>query len=118
MEKEKNILDSAAYKRNPFLTPDNYFSDFSKNLENKILMDSQKKVSLFVKLKPWMYIAASFLIFTGGLQWYITGMTGIEKNSVENVEEAEPASAEAAMLYAYSYFDDLMIMDYLVSDNE
>jgi hypothetical protein len=116
MKEEKNILDSAAYKKNPFLMPDNYFSDFSKNLENRIHIDSPKKVSLFVKMKPWMYIAASFLIFMGCLQWYISGMVNIEKNSVENIEEAESSSAEAAMLYAY--FDDLMIMDYLASDNE
>ena len=114
MEEEKNILDSAAYKKNPFLTPDNYFSDFSKNLEDKILMDSKKEVSLFVRMKPWMYIAASFLIFIGGIQWYISGMVNVEKSSVENVEEVEPSSAEAAMLYAY--LDDLMIMDYLASD--
>lgn len=113
MKKEKNILDSAAYKKNPFLTPDNYFSDFSKNLENKILIDSPKKVSLFVKMKPWIYIAASFLLLTGGIQWY-SEMVNVEKNSAENIKEAE-SSAESAMLYAY--LDDIMIMDYLASDD-
>ena len=117
MEKEKNILDSAAYKKNPFLVPENYFSDFSKNLEDKItLMDSKKEVSLFVKMKPWMYIAASLLLFIGGIQWYISGMINAGKESVENIEAVEIPNAETAILYAY--LDDLMIMDYLVSDNE
>ena len=116
MEERKNRLDSAAYKKNPFLTPGNYFADFSKNLENKIAsMDSKKEVSLLVRMKPWMYIAASFLIFIGGIQWYISGTANVERNSVENIAEEEPLD-EAVMLYAY--LDDLMIMDYLASDNE
>ena len=117
MEKEKNILDSAAYKKNSFLVPENYFSDFSKNLENKItLMNSRKEVSLFVKMKPWMYIAASLLLFVGCIQWYISGIVNVGKESVENIEAVEIPDAEATMLYAY--LDDLMIIDYLVSDNE
>ena len=117
MEKERNILDSAAYKKNPFLVPENYFSDFSKNLENKIiLMDSKKEVSLFVKLKPWMYIAASLLLFVGGIQWYISGMVNTGKESAENIEAVEIPNAETVILYAY--LDDLMIMDYLISDDE
>lgn len=117
MEERKNILDSAAYKKNPFLVPDNYFADFSKNLENKITpANSKKEISLFVRMKPWMYIAASFLIFIGCIQWYISGTVNVEKNSVENIEEVESSIDESVMLYAY--LDDLMIMDYLASDNE
>jgi len=117
MEKEKNILDSTAYKKNPFLVPENYFSDFSKNLEDKITpMDSPKKVSLFVKMKPWMYIAASLLLFVGGIQWYLSGMVNTGKEYVENTEAVEIPNAETTMLYAY--LDDLMLMDYLISENE
>ncbi len=117
MEKEKNILDSTAYKKNPFLVPENYFSDFSENLESKIiLIDSEKKIPLFTKLKPWIYIAASLLLFVGGIQWYISGMVNMERESAKNIEVAEPQTAEAAILYAY--LDDMAILDYLASDNE
>ena len=117
MEEGKNILDSVAYKKNPFLMPESYFSDFSKNLENKItLMDSPKKVSLLVRMRPLIYIAASFLICIGCIQWYVSKMADIEKNVVENIEEMELSSPEATILYAY--LDDLIIMDYLASDDE
>ena len=117
MVKGKNILDSAAYKKNPFLMPENYFSDFSKNLENKIILsNTTKKVSLLVRMRPLIYIAASFLIFIGCIQWYVSKMVNIEKNIVENIEEVELSSPEATMLYAY--LDDLIIMDYLASDDE
>jgi len=117
MVKGKNILDSAAYKKNPFLMPENYFSDFSKNLESKIaLSNSPKKVSLLVKMRPLIYIAASFLIFIGCIQWYISKMTDIEKSVAESIEEMEISSPEATILYAY--LDDLIIMDYLASDDE
>ncbi|MDR1729226.1 MAG: hypothetical protein LBR52_01000 [Prevotellaceae bacterium] len=116
MQNEKNILDSVAYKKNPFEVPENYFSDFSKNLEEKIIStDASKKISIFTKMKPWMYIAASLLLFVGGIQWYISKMVGTEE-LVENTETMEIANEEATMLYAY--VDDLMLMDYLISEND
>jgi len=116
MEKEKNILDTAAYKKNPFVVPENYFSDFSKNIEEKIAeKDTPKTVSLFDKMRPWMYIAASLLLFAGGLQWYM-GLSGTDNTLVENTETTEIVSEETTMLLAY-YVDDLMLMDYLISEN-
>jgi len=117
MEKEKNILDAAAYKQHPFKVPDNYFSDFSKNLEDKITeMDKPKTVSLFAKMRPWLYIAASLLLFVGGIQWYISRMAGTGNELVENTETMEITHEEATMLLAY--VDDLMLMDYLISEND
>jgi len=117
MENKKNILDDAAYKTHPFKVPDNYFSDFSKNLENKITgMDKPKTVSLFAKMRPWMYIAASLLFFVGGIQWYISKMASTEIELAENAETIEITTEEAAILLAY--VDDLTLMDYLISEND
>jgi hypothetical protein len=119
MEERKNILDSINPAENPFRTPEGYFSDFQRNLEAKISGEcpEAKEVSLFVKMRPWMYIAASFLAFVLCIQWYITGMVKVEKERAQVADTMEiQQHAEAAILY--TYVDDLVIMNYLASDNE
>ncbi len=117
MESEKNILNSAAFKKNPFEVPENYFSDFSKNLESKITaIDKPETVSLFKKMRPWMYIAASLLLFVGGIQWYISRMVSAENELAQNTETVEMTTEEATMLLAS--VDDLTLIDYLISEND
>ncbi len=117
MEKEKNILNDTVYKKNPFEVPGNYFPDFSKNLEDKItLMENKPKtVSLFEKMRPWMYIAASLLLFMGGIHWYVSKMVGTETELVENTEIIEMTTEEANIMLAY-VVDDLTLIDYLISE--
>lgn len=121
MEKDKQILDSIDTKRNPFDVPEGYFFDFQKNIENKIndlhpkTKTAAKEISLFKKIKPWMYIAASFLVFGFCIQWYIAKMVQLEPNFANNTEVIENEYNEESVIL-YSYLDDLSIIDYLISD--
>ena len=63
METRINKL-SEIDRRNPFTVPENYFSRFNEHImtclpENKI--EKTKKVSLWGKTKPWVYMAAMFM---------------------------------------------------------
>jgi len=119
MEKEKNILDSISSTQNPFRVPDNYFADFHSNIERQItgINPETKKVSLFVKIKPWIYIAASFLAFVFCIQLYVSNMVKLNELGVESNDSTEILrAAETTILY--TYVDDLSIMDYLTSNGE
>ena len=118
MEKEKNILDSISSAQNPFRVPDDYFADFHLNMERQLTGMNPKtnEISLFVKVRPWLYAAASFLAFAFCIQWYFN-MAKIDELSAENGDPTEIFQAdEAAILY--TYLDDLSIMDYLASNGE
>ena len=115
MEKEKKILDSIAHTQNPFRVPENYFADFHLNMERQIagMNPKTKEISLFVKMRPWIYTAASVLAFAFCIQWYVSNMAKFDELSAENNELEILQEAEATILY--TYVDDLSIMDYLAT---
>ena len=117
MEKEKNILDSIAHTQNPFRVPENYFADFHSNMERQIagMNPKTKEISLFVKIRPWVYAAASLLAFAFCIQWYVANMPKSDEFSAENNDSMEFLPAEEATIL-YTYVDDLSIMDYLASN--
>jgi hypothetical protein len=119
MEKENNILDSIPSTQNPFRVPDNYFADFHLNMEKQItgMRPKTNEVSLFVKIRPWIYIAASFLAFVFCIQWYIFNMVKSDELNAENNDSTEEAM-QATETMLYTYVDDLSIIDYLASNGE
>jgi hypothetical protein len=65
----KKILDELK-DRKPYKVPEGYFDDFSNNLMNQLsgeTKDQPKKISLFERVKPLLYIAA---VFAGILMFY------------------------------------------------
>ena len=119
MEKERNILDSMSPAQNPFRVPENYFADFHSNMEKQItgMNPEAKEISLFVKIRPWIYIAASFLAFIFCIQWYVSNMVKLSDFSAENNDSIEVLQTEETA-FLYTYMDDLAIMDYLASNEE
>jgi len=73
-ENKKNTKLSEMNKENPFNVPDNYFNDFYTNLEskiNKLEIDERPiKKSNIHYLRPFLAIAASFLIIMMTLQYW------------------------------------------------
>ncbi|MFA6872894.1 MAG: hypothetical protein WCQ86_02780 [Bacteroidaceae bacterium] len=66
MKEEDDILKKCG-KGNPFTVPEGYFEQFTSNLMNHLPEKQEKvfiqtpKVSMTVRLKPLMYLAASFV---------------------------------------------------------
>ena len=120
MEKEKNILDSISSTQNPFRVPDNYFADFHLNMEKQFtdMNPKTKEISLFVKMRPWIYVAASFLVFVFCIQWYLFNVMKIDGLSAEKSDSAEEVLQAAEATVLYTYVDDLSIIDYLASNGE
>ena len=115
MEKKKNILDDIKKSENPFMVPDGYFQDFSLNLEQKIsTIEKEKTKKLFtIKYSPWLYIAASFLLLFLCTKSIIK--TSIEDDLTSKNIDIQSTEVDQVL---FSYIDDdLMIIDYLVSEN-
>lgn len=97
MGKEDNILRKVG-TRNPFQVPNNYFEDFTQELMNKLPekepMPSMPELTLWQRVKPWIYMAAMFCgimlsvrIFVGKPQQ--EDFPAISPMEVENVSEED-----------------------------
>ena len=65
MEKKVIKLDEIE-KQNPFKVPENYFTDFNREIMNKLPEKEivpPQKVTMWQKTKPWIYMAAMFIGF-------------------------------------------------------
>lgn len=97
----KNLDDIE--KNNNFKVPENYFEDFEKQLNNYIdsRISKQIKVSVFQKIKPYIYFVACFLslFFIGKiiiefalektqkpLKIIINNNQPIEKNNIQTID--------------------------------
>lgn len=51
-------------KSNPFKVPDNYFAQFNENIMSRLPEKEvlpERKITVWDKMKPWVYMAAMFL---------------------------------------------------------
>lgn len=63
METKFNKLESIGKAQNPFKVPDDYFARFNEEIMNRLPEKETAKpqtVSLWDKVKPWVYMAAMF----------------------------------------------------------
>ena len=62
MDKEINSLEKIGNK-NPFKVPESYFEKLSDRIMSQLperIDESPKKISLWVRIQPWAYMAAMF----------------------------------------------------------
>ncbi len=59
MEKENKI------KQLPFNMPDGYIEKLEASVHKRIFEDSEEKITLFDKLRPYFYMTASFVLVLG-----------------------------------------------------
>lgn len=67
-------------KANPFRVPENYFEQFNREIMDKLPekeIQKPQRVSMWDKVKPWIYMAAMFL----GLYFTINFLTKDAQNS-------------------------------------
>lgn len=65
MKEEDELLKKCGTK-NPFMVPEGYFDNFSKELMNKLpekeqTSTPQETITTWQRIKPWIYMAAMFV---------------------------------------------------------
>lgn len=64
MESRFNKLEEIDRTKNPFKVPENYFAQFNEEIMNRLPereIVPQRTVTLWDKVKPWVYMAAMFI---------------------------------------------------------
>ena len=130
MEKEKNKIDELM-SRQPFRVPDGYFEGFTDNLMSRIpeksISSASKKISLYSRAKPLLYMAAMFagaIIFFNIISDMKNGSSEGESGApvntgfISSMDDPADIGEDADFLeyikdlyadkYAISYMDDFM----------
>ncbi len=85
-------------KRNPFTVPENYFANFNQEIMNRLPEKEiviPKKVTMWDKAKPWVYMAAMFM----GIFFTIQFLT-------KNINNQQPTAQQNAVSIQSSQFTD------------
>ena len=110
MKEEDELLKKCGTK-NPFMVPEGYFDNFSKELMNKLpekeqTSAPQETITTWQRIKPWIYMAAMFC----GLMFSVRVVVGPPKQDtpIFTAAETEQFSDE----YIETILDHSMMDDY------
>lgn len=90
--KEDTELKNRIGKDNPFKVPDGYFEnlvpEIMKQLPETEVYEA-KEISLWEKVKPWVYMVAMFCGIMFGLRVMMKGRAVHSENEMENISSAD-----------------------------
>lgn len=119
MGKEDNLLRKVGTK-NPFNVPDNYFEDFTQNLMDRLPekepMPPMQEITLWQRVKPWIYMAAMFC----GIMLSVRVFVGEPQKDEFPITQAEAESLpdeEWENIIRRTLLDDYAIYEYLTEAN-
>lgn len=115
MKKKENILDSIAGKSG-YKVPDGYFEQLSARITEQLPereIASPEPVTLWQKLRPYIYMAAMFAGIWLMVQVFVTPAINAEKELTAAVEQEE--DMEEYMLYS---MDEYTIFETLYAESE
>ena len=120
MKEEDKLLQQIG-KKNPFQVPDNYFDNFTKEVMQKLpekekVMMKPEELTLWDKVKPWVYMAA---VFIGAALIIRVAST----DAPTDMDSDTIAAEEVEMEYLTDMLEDSMLDDYslyvyLTADDE
>ena len=112
MEKERKYKLDEREPRRPFTVPEGYFENLTQNImaslpQQDSLTQSPVTVTLWMRIKPYIYMAAAF----AGIFFCLECATGLNKNNQEL-----SAQSDQTVIYSDEYIDSFletaMIDDY------
>lgn len=115
MKSHFNKLEEIDRKRNPFKVPDNYFARLNEEIMNHLPEKEivpPRTVSLWEKVKPWVYMAAMFV----GLYITIQFLTRQADNgnvasrqSVVQIKESYWSTVQVTEEEFYQYLEEQLV---------
>lgn len=95
MKEEDKILSKVGTK-SPFKVPDGYFTDFTKELMDKLpekeMQFAAQEVTIWQRVKPWIYMAAMFCGIMLSVRIFVGNpkdMDSIQMVEMENISDED-----------------------------
>ena len=120
MGKEENILRKVGTE-NPFRVPEHYFEDFTQELMNKLPekepMTSMPEITLWQRVKPWIYMTAMFCGIMLSVKIFVGNPSKDEFPAISQTEVENLPDEDLEIMIDRIMMDDYTIYQYLTDAN-
>lgn len=120
MGKEENILRKVG-TGNPFRVPDQYFEDFTQELMNKLPekepMTSMPEITLWQRVKPWIYMTAMFCGIMLSVKIFVGNPSKDEFPAISQTEVENLPDEDLEIMIDRIMMDDYTLYQYLTDAN-
>ena len=120
MKEENNLLRKVG-KKDHFRVPDRYFEDFSKelmnNLPEKETFDATQEITMWQRVKPWVYMAAMFVGIMLSVRIFV-GEPQKEEFPISLAEAAMLPTEEWETLVRRTSIDDYALYELLLTEED
>jgi len=117
---EDNIIAKAG-KQNPFRVPDHYFEDFTHELMDKLpeqeTMPSTLKITLWQRVKPWLYMAAMFCGIMLSVRIFVE-KPNKEEFPITQTDAEKISNEEWELMMKQTFINDYALYEYLTEAND
>ena len=120
MGKEDNLLRKVG-TGNPFRVPDQYFEDFTQELLNKLPekepMTSMPEITLWQRVKPWIYMTAMFCGIMLSVKIFVGNPSKDEFPIISQTEVENLPDEDLEIMIDRIMMDDYTLYQYLTDAN-
>ncbi|MBR6622163.1 MAG: hypothetical protein IKK90_06755 [Bacteroides sp.] len=120
MGKEDNLLRKVG-TGNPFRVPDQYFEDFTQELMNKLPekepMTSMPEITLWQRVKPWIYMTAMFCGIMLSVKIFVGNPSKDEFPVISQTEVENLPDEDLEIMIDRIMMDDYTLYQYLTDAN-
>ena len=120
MGKEDNLLRKVG-TGNPFRVPDQYFEDFTQELMNKLPekepMTSMPEITLWQRVKPWIYMTAMFCGIMLSVKIFVGNPSKDEFPIISQTEVENLPDEDLEIMIDRIMMDDYTLYQYLTDAN-
>lgn len=120
MGKEDNLLRKVG-TGNPFRVPDQYFEDFTQELMNKLPekepMTSMPEITLWQRVKPWIYMTAMFCGIMLSVKIFVGNPSKDEFPVISQTEVENLPNEDLEIMIDRIMMDDYTLYQYLTDAN-
>ena len=117
--KEEDELMKKFGTDNPFNVPESYFDNLTEEIMGKLpeketIPETEKEVSIWLKVRPWVYMVAMFLAILLPIRYIINSTTPDKpEKTVASVNEEQISDEYIDVILDNSMMDDYTLYQYL-----
>lgn len=120
--KEEDKLNKKYGKENPFTVPEGYFDNLTHEIMSKLpeketIFTEEKEISMWQRVRPWLYMAAMFIAILLPIRFMINQTTNPDEDAITatSIENEVYEDDYIDVIVNQSMMDDYSLYLYLTN---